>query len=49
MNSPWPELAQVGPLLEESARARLRWRVCTEAPDSLDNSLRTPSHYSSSH
>jgi hypothetical protein len=37
MNSPGPELAQVGPLLEESARARARLQTCKEYPVFLNN------------
>jgi hypothetical protein len=37
MNSPGPELAQVGPLLEESARAHARMQTFTETPVVLNN------------
>ena len=40
MNSPGPELAQVGPLLEESARARARLQTCKEYPVFLNNQKR---------
>jgi hypothetical protein len=32
MNSPGPELAQVGPLLEKSARARARMQTLHRGP-----------------
>jgi hypothetical protein len=37
MNTPRPELAQVGPLLEESARSRARVQTCKEDPVFLNN------------